>query len=550
MSERILITAALPYANGSIHLGHIVEYLQADIYTRFLKLMGKDAIYLCADDTHGTPIYIKARNLNITPEELISKYSKEHQQDFKDFQIAFDYYHSTHSPENEKHSLFIFNELTYRKHITKRDVEQYYCEQDKMFLSDRFIKGACPACKTKDQYGDVCENCGFHYDPTDLIEPCCSLCGTTPVIKSSAHYFFKLSDFNSKLLQWTRDEGCLQSETINSIRDWLTQGLKDWDISRDAPYFGFKIPGEENKYFYVWLDAPVGYIAATEKFCEKTGKDFDSYWHNKGTKIYHFIGKDIVYFHTLFWPAMLMGSGYNLPNSIFVHGFLTVNGKKMSKTKGTFITARRYLECLDPQYLRYYFASKLSGNSDDIDLNLDDFQVKVNTELINNIINMGSRAVSMLNRDFNGVAGQMRDNEQKMFAGFIQEVDLIQMHYSKREYSKAIRLILEISDKTNRYFSDGTPWKLISGYPEAAHAICTFALNAFRLISVVLKPVVPALSADIETILNLRPQRWDDAKAILPEGSRVQMFRQILTRVETKSIDQLGRPDPEDHNEV
>lgn len=549
-SEKILVTSALPYANGSIHLGHLVEYLQTDIFVRFLKLTGKDAIYLCADDTHGTPIYIKAKSLNITPEELISKYNKEHQKDFRDFDINFDYYYSTHSPENERHALFIYKELKRNNHITTRNVEQYYCENDKMFLSDRFIKGTCPNCKTKDQYGDVCESCGFHYDPTDLIEPFCSLCNTPPVIKSSTHYFFKLSDFNTQLLKWTSDKGHLQTETLNSIKDWLSNGLKDWDISRDAPYFGFKIPNEDNKYFYVWLDAPVGYIATTERYCKETGKDFNSYWHNKDTKIYHFIGKDIVYFHTLFWPAMLMGSGYNLPDSVFVHGFLTVNGKKMSKTRGTFITARKYLDFLDPQHLRYYYASKLSANSDDIDLNLEDFQAKVNTDLVNNVVNIGSRAVSMLNKNFNGITGIMSNTEEAMFAEFVVNLDSIENHYGKREFSKAINRIIEISDRTNKYFSDCEPWKLILLNPKLAHGICTFALNAFKLISIALKPVLPKLAFDIEKILNLKPQYWIDAKNILPVNYKINTFNQILSRVDSKSVEQMINSNAEDLNKI
>lgn len=355
------------------------------------------------------------------------------------------------------------------------------------------------------------------------------------------HYFFKLSDFNARLVQWTGGYDHLQIETLNSIKGWLKEGLKDWDISRDAPYFGFKIPGEENKYFYVWLDAPIGYIAATEKYCEENGQEFDSYWHNEKATIYHFIGKDIIYFHTLFWPAMLMGSGYKLPTSVFVHGFLTVNGKKMSKSRGTFITARKYLEFLDPQYLRYYYASKLTGNSDDIDFNLADFQAKVNSDLINNIVNMGSRAVSMLNKSFGGVTGRMSSREEAMFREFNTKVDSIKTHYLKREFSKAINLILEISDETNKYFSDSEPWKLIISNIEPAHAVCSFALNVFKLVSVVLKPVLPKLSADIEKILNLNSQRWEDAKVVLPENYRIQMFSQILSRMDTGDVDRMTK---------
>jgi methionyl-tRNA synthetase len=539
MSEKILITSALPYANGSIHLGHLVEYIQADIYSRFLKLNGRDVTFVCADDTHGTPIYIKAKSLNLSPEELIEKYNEEHQLDFKDFQIEFDYYYSTHSPENEKHAQYIYNALHRKGHIQVYDVQQYYCKQDQMFLSDRFIKGTCPNCGTNDQYGDICENCGLHYEATELVAPHCALCNSIPVIKSSKHFFFKLSDFSEQLIKWTSEAGHLQTETLNSIRGWLKDGLKDWDISRDAPYFGFKIPGEESKYFYVWLDAPVGYIATTEKYCAESGKDFNSYWHDENTRIYHFIGKDIIYFHTLFWPAMLMGSGYNLPHSVFVHGFLTVNGKKMSKTRGTFITARTYLEFLDPQCLRYYYASKLSSNSDDIDLNLQDFQSKVNADLVNNIINIGSRSVSMLNKHFNGLVGEMSDEENKTFSEFVIKAGVVQKHYEERDFSKAVAVLLEISNRVNKYFTDSAPWKFTTTDPECVQQVCTFALNSFKLIAVLLKPVLPKLVAEIEMILHIGPQQWKDAVSILPRNHKISIFTQLLSRVEVKDIENM-----------
>lgn len=539
LEKKVLVTSALPYANGSIHIGHLVEYIQTDIFVRFLKLIGKDVIYMCADDTHGTPIMMKARSLNIKPEDLISKYYEEHQLDFRGFFVKFDCYHSTHSQENEKHSTRIFQELKKNGHIFTDNVEQYYCEQDSMFLSDRYIKGTCPNCKASEQYGDVCESCSMHYDPTDLISPHCALCGTSPVRRSSTHYFFRLADFKDKLLDWTSHEGRLQTETLNSIREWLDKGLKDWDISRDSPYFGFKIPGETDKYFYVWLDAPVGYIATTERYCKESGRDFDSYWFNDESEIYHFIGKDIIYFHTLFWPAMLMGSGYSTPRSVYVHGFLTVNGKKMSKTRGTFITARTYLNNLDPQYLRYYYASKLSANSEDIDLNLEDFRLKVNADLINNIVNLGSRAISMVYKNFQGIVGDMNSEGSELFEQFITKLDTSKANYLYREFVKATRSIIDIADQANKYFSYNKPWFTIKDSPSQAHQVCAFAINAFKLICTALKPVLPKLAADVESILNLPEQQWKDAKTILPSDHKINKFKNILTRVEKKKVDSM-----------
>lgn len=539
MPEKILITAALPYANGSIHLGHIVEYLQADIYTRFLKLTGKDAIYLCADDTHGTPIYLKARMLGILPEDLIEHYHHEHQRDFRDFQIEFDYYYSSNSPENQRLSVLIFTQLQEKGCIFTKDVEQFYCSQDKIFLSDRLVKGTCPNCKSIDQYGDVCEICGLHYNTTDLLNPYCSLCNTQPVLRNSSHYFFKLSDFKSRLQAWTKGVGILQKETYNSIKEWLDTGLNDWDISRDAPYFGFKIPGEDSKYFYVWLDAPIGYIATTEKYCKEKNKNFNSYWHDEKTKIFHFIGKDIIYFHALFWPAMLMETNFNLPNSIFVHGFLTVNGKKMSKSRGTFITARQYLNHLDPQYLRYYIASKLSPDSDDIDLSLEDFHAKVNSELVNNIVNLGSRAVSMLTKNFDGHVMSMGNEMTNIYADYVSKMEKVKKLYEKREFKKAISVVVQMSTAANKLFSDTEPWKKLNTEPAIAHEVCTFLLNVFRLISIAIKPVLPQLSLEIEKILNLRPQLWSDVETTFHEEHRIGEFSQLIPRIDYRNVDEM-----------
>lgn len=539
ISGKILITAALPYANGSIHLGHMVEYIQADIYARFLRLIGKDVIFLCADDAHGTPIYIKARDLDISPELLIAKYNEEHQRDFLDFQVSFDHYYSTHSPENEKHALLIFEQLRQKGHIVTRDVQQYYCEKDGMFLADRFIKGKCPKCAAEDQYGDVCENCGSHYNATELLVPYCALCSTRPVIRGSEHYFFRLADFTQELTEWAGANGHLQAETLHSIQDWLSQGLKDWDISRDAPYFGFRIPGEDSKYFYVWLDAPVGYIATTENYCTKNNKDFNAYWNDPDASIYHFIGKDIIYFHTLFWPAMLKGSGYNLPSAVFVHGFLTVDGKKMSKSRGTFLTARHYLDHLGPEYLRYYYATKLSANSDDIDLNLEDFRAKVNSDLVNKILNIGSRAAAMLHKNFKGEITEMNSQQQEIFDDFIQQAGSVHEYYMAREFAKAMILINEIADKTNRYFSDERPWNTLSQYPDHAWQICSFSLNVIRLLSLLLKPVLPKVSAEIEAILRVDDQRWIDADRMMGVGHRVLEFGPLLQRVDHSKVEEM-----------
>jgi methionyl-tRNA synthetase len=539
--RKILVTSALPYANGSIHIGHLVEYIQTDIFVRFLRHIGEDAIYMCADDTHGTPIFLKARSLNITPEELIARYNIEHQKDFGDFHILFDHYYTTHSPENEKHSKRIFEKLTKGGHIFTADVEQFYCEEDSMFLSDRFIKGTCPNgnCKAKDQYGDVCEVCGMHYDPTDLFDPRCATCGKTPVRRKSRHYFFRLIDFEDRLRTWFSGGSALQPETYNSIKEWLDKGLKDWDISRDAPYFGFRIPNEPDKFFYVWLDAPIGYVATTEHYCKVSGKDFDEYWFNPETEIYHFIGKDIVYFHTLFWPAMLMGSDYNVPRSVYVHGFLTVNGEKMSKTRGTFITARTYLDNLDPQYLRYYYSTKLSSNSDDIDMNLEDFRFRVNADLVNNIVNIGSRSVTMLVNNFHGKIGSMNSETASIFKEFTDKMDSIKSHYMEREFSKVTRTVTEISDRTNKYFSDNEPWKIISENPAQAHETCTFSLNVFKFICTILKPILPKMAAEVETMLDIPDQKWDEAKITLPNDHKIHEFKHLMSRVEKKSIDKM-----------
>jgi methionyl-tRNA synthetase len=541
MADPILITSALPYANGSIHLGHLVEYIQTDILVRFLKMTGQDAVYMCADDTHGTPIEVNARRAGITPEELIGRYYEEHQRDFADFDIAVDCFHSTNSEENRRHSEYIFEQLRQQGHIVVRPVAQYYCEPDGRFLPDRFIRGTCPnpKCRATDQYGDVCEVCGTTYNPTDLEEPRCAICGTTPVIRESDHYFFTLGEYESFLRDWIDTPGRVGPETRRFLESWLNEGLRDWDVSRDGPYFGFKIPGEENKYFYVWLDAPVGYIATTERFCRETGRDFDAYWHNPDAKIYHIIGKDIVYFHTLFWPAMLKGAGYTLPSKVLVHGFLTVNGEKMSKTRGTFVNARTYLDHLDPQYLRYYYAAKLNGSQDDLDLSLEDFINRVNADLVNNIANLVSRVVPFVNRQFEGRIGHLSAEVQPLIDDIRSRIPRIREHYERMEFNRAVQEIVAISDIGNKYLQDAAPWEVIKQDRQAAQAICTFAVNCCRTVANLIKPVLPRYAADVEAILQAPSVAFDDAASFDLEDHAIGAFERLAERVDPKRVEAM-----------
>jgi methionyl-tRNA synthetase len=541
MSDPILITSALPYANGSIHLGHLVEYIMTDIYVRFLKMTGHDAVYMCADDTHGTPIEVNARRAGITPEELIGRYYEEHQRDFADFGIAFDCFYHTNSEENRRHSEYIFEQLRDQGHIVKRPVAQYFCETDGRFLPDRFIRGTCPnpACRAKDQYGDVCEVCGTTYNPTDLQDPRCALCGSTPVIRESDHYFFTLGEYTDFLQEWVNTPNRLHPETRRFLQQWLADGLRDWDVSRDGPYFGFKIPGEDDKYFYVWLDAPVGYIATTEKFCRETGRDFDAYWHNPDAKIYHIIGKDIVYFHTLFWPAMLKGANYTSPSRVIVHGFLTVNGEKMSKTRGTFVNARTYLNHLDPQYLRYYYGAKLNGQPDDLDMNLEDFVNRVNADLINKIANLVSRAVPFVHRNFDGRISALPDAVQPLISDIRDRVPDIREHYEKLEFNRAVQEIVAIAEIANKYFQDAAPWDVVKTNRDAAQAICTFAVNCCLAIATLIKPVLPKYAADVETILRAPAVSFDDAANFDFTDHELAPFERLVERVDPKAVEAM-----------
>ncbi len=536
-TRRLVVTSALPYANGEIHIGHLVEYIQTDIWVRFQKMTGNECIYICADDTHGTPIMISAREQGITPEELIGKMYKRHIEDFKDFHIEFDNYYTTNSKENKELAEYIYFSAKKGGHIVEREIEQYYCEKDTMFLPDRFIRGKCPKCGAEEQYGDSCEKCSTTYSPLDLTEVRCAICGSRPVIKKSTHLFFKLSHFTDQLKEWATEEH-VQIPVRKKLDEWFKQGLQDWDISRDAPYFGFEIPDMKDKYFYVWLDAPIGYIASTKNWCSKNNKDFDQYWRDPNTEIHHFIGKDIMYFHTLFWPAMLMCSGFSLPTKVHVHGFLTVNGTKMSKSRGTFITARTYLRYLDPQYLRYYYACKLNSSIDDIDLSLNDFISKVNSDLVGKYANLASRSAPMLLKNLDGRMGRLSSRTKAILSKFQDLSPKIRDLYENCEYNLVTKEILSLADSANKFFEDEQPWNTIKSDPEKARETLTFTLNAFRIITLYLKPILPKFAECAEKILNISPLRWDDVNETL-EDHRINEFKHIIRRIKKEDVDAM-----------
>ncbi len=535
--EPVLVTSALPYANGDIHIGHLVEYIQTDVFVRFLRMMGKDVVYFCASDTHGTPIDVKASQLGVAPEELVARYNREHLDDFKGFHIHFDRFYTTHSEETRKHAVAIFEACKEKGLIEKREVELTYCEHDKRFLPDRYVRGTCPKCGAQDQYGDNCEVCGATYDPTDMKDASCVICGNPPVRRRSDHYFFLLEQCHRDLADWVSVPGHLHENTKNWIEaTFLADKLRDWDISRDAPYFGFEIPGEKDKYFYVWMDAPVGYIGTTDKYCQETGKDFDRYWRNPNSTVIHFIGKDIAYFHILFWPAMLMNSGYHVPDLVQVHGFLTVNGEKMSKRTGTAVSARTYLKHLDPQYLRYYYAAKLGPTNADLDLNLEDFVNRVNAELVNKIANLASRSLSLINRRLDGKVGAIPEEARPLLDEMRARLDTIAAFYEAREFAKALREIVEIAEKANKYFQDSEPFKLVGDDPEKARGVCTAAVNMLKLIAGALKPVVPVMVAQIEESLGLDELTWADLAQDY-ENRTVGRFKRLISRMERKDVD-------------
>ncbi len=538
--RKILVTSALPYVNGSPHMGHLVGYLQTDIWVRFQKLRGHDCLYVCASDTHGTPIMIKARELGITPEALTERYGAEFERDFADFGIEFDNYHTTHSAENEALTVEMFEALKAKGDIYTRMIEQAYDEKEGLFLPDRFVRGTCPNCGAADQYGDSCEVCGATYSPADLIDPVSVLSGTTPVKRESEHYFFKLGNYEARLKAWMQS-AALDKNVVAKLEEWFDAGLRDWDISRDAPYFGFRIPGTTDKYFYVWLDAPVGYPASFKHLCDRRDDlDFDEYWRpGHDTELYHFIGKDILYFHTLFWPAVLDGSGFRTPTSVFAHGFLTINGQKMSKSRGTFIKARSYLDHLDPSCLRYYYAAKLGRTIEDIDLNLDDFVTRVNADLVGKLVNIASRCAGFIGKRFDGLlAAELPD--RALFDRFANESETIAAHYDEREYSKAMRLIMTLADEANRYIDEQKPWVMIKDETRGTEVqqVCTQGLNLFRSLMVYLSPVVPALAEAARNFLNESAWTWDDVREPLL-ATAIRKFEPLLNRVEKQQVDRM-----------
>ncbi|WP_064606680.1 methionine--tRNA ligase [Photobacterium sp. J15] len=544
--RKILVTCALPYANGSIHLGHMLEHVQADIWVRYQRLRGNEVHFICADDAHGTPIMLKAQQMGMEPEQMIAEVSKEHQADFAGFDISFDNYHSTHSDENRELASFVYTQLKEKGYITNRTISQLFDPEKEMFLPDRFVKGTCPKCKAEDQYGDNCDSCGETYSPTDLIDPKSAVSGATPVMKDSEHFFFDLPQFEGMLKDWTKS-GALQDETANKMQEWFESGLQQWDISRDAPYFGFEIPGETGKYFYVWLDAPIGYMGSFKNLCDKRDDlNFDEFWNkDSSTELYHFIGKDIVYFHSLFWPAMLDGAGLRKPNNVFVHGYVTVNGAKMSKSKGTFIKAGTYLKHLDPECLRYYYAAKLNNRIDDLDLNLEDFTQRVNSDVVNKIVNLASRNAGFISKRFEG---KLAENfaEPELYAEFAAAADRIAELYENREYSRAIREITALADKANQYVDEKAPWVVAKeeGKDQELQEICSVGINLFRVLMTYLKPVMPQLAERTEGFLN-ETLTWEGIAQPLT-GHEITKFKALFNRIDPKHVEAMIETSKED----
>ena len=545
-TRKILVTSALPYANGAIHLGHLVETIQTDIWVRFQKMRGHQCHYVCADDTHGTPVMLRAQHEGITPERLIERIHGEHLRDFGDFHIAFDNYYSTNSEENRQLSQDIYRRLDAAGLIDVRTIEQLYDPEKAMFLPDRFVKGTCPRCNAEDQYGDSCEVCGATYSPTELVNPYSAVSGATPVMKESEHHFFKLGECEAFLKQWLHgDTPPLQAEAGNKIAEWFEAGLKDWDISRDAPYFGFEIPDAPGKYLYVWLDAPIGYMASFKHFCDRVGLDFDEYWQprNDAPELYHFIGKDILYFHALFWPATLKFSGYRTPDKIFVHGFLTIDGQKMSKSRGTFIMARTYLNHLNPEFLRYYFAAKLNERVEDIDLSMEDFTQRVNSNLVGKYVNIASRSAGFISKRFEGrLAATMDPAGETLVTGIRGQAQRIAELYEGRQYSEAMREIMALADQANEYVDATKLWELakVDGEADRLQAICTAIINAFKVLTIYLKPVLPRVADNVEAFLNIEPLTWSDVDTPLL-GHTINPYKHLLKRIEPKQVDALKK---------
>lgn len=535
--RKILVTAALPYANAPLHLGHILEHIQVDIWVRWQKLRGNNCIFVCAEDAHGTPIMLAARKRGITPEELIAEIKASHEADDAGFNIGYDNFYTTHSPENRELATTIYQRLKANGDIEMKTVEQAYDPVANMFLPDRFVKGTCPRCSALDQYGDSCEKCGATYTTTDLIDPISAVSGVKPIQKSSEHYFFKLEKYESMLQQWVRSGNHLQAGVVNKLNEWFAQGLKSWDISRDAPYFGFEIPDAPGKYFYVWLDAPIGYMSSFKQLCERSNLDFNAYWDaGSQTELYHFVGKDIIYFHALFWPAMLYGAKFRTPSAVFTHGFLTINGEKMSKSRGTFILASDYLKHLNPEYLRYYFAAKSNNSIDDIDLNFDDFTQRVNSDLVGKVVNIASRSAGFLHKNFSGMLSANLA-APALFQEFIAASETISKSMEEREYHQAVRQIMALADRANQYIDEKKPWSLAKQNPQDPEVqnVCSMMLNLFRILMIYLKPILPKMAADAASFLNIKPLLWDDLKQPLL-NHKIAEFKPLMQRVETDKI--------------
>jgi len=537
MPRNIVVTSALPYANGPIHIGHLVEYIQTDVWVRFQKSCGSHCLYFCADDAHGTPVMISARKAGIEPEELVEAMFEEHLRDFRGFHIRFDNYHSTHSEENRYFSELIFERLNEKGSIVKRQVQQAYCESCGMFLPDRFIRGTCPHCGATEQYGDSCDNCSGTHRPIELIDPKCATCGTSPVHRESDHYFFKLADYEDSLKDLISN-GYVEKSVINKLNEWFQAGLKDWDISRDGPYFGFKIPGEENKFFYVWLDAPIGYMASAKNYCEKNGLSFDTLWNSEEYELYHFIGKDIMYFHALFWPAMLMGARFKTADKLFIHGFLTVNGEKMSKSKGTFIKASTYLNHLEPEYLRYYYAGKLSGGIDDIDLNTGDFINKINSDLVGKYANLASRSGPMLSNKLEGRLGKLDERGRGLVNKLLTAKEQIIRDYENLNTAAVVRTVAALADEANRYVEQNQPWATIKTDSEKTRVTLTATINAVRIISTYLKPILPRFAEEVEIFLNVEPLHFEGLENVLEEHT-INKFRRLFERVDEAKVNAM-----------
>ncbi len=534
--RKIIITSALPYANGDIHIGHLVEYIQTDIWARYQRLRGHDCYYICGSDAHGTAIMLKAEKENISPQALVTQMAAQQLTDLKQFGVAFDHFSSTDNETNREWTYRVYHALYTKGDIRSKTISQLYDPQKNIFLPDRFVKGECPKCGAKDQYGDNCESCGATYTPRELKNPYSVVSGATPIEKDSEHFFFELPHYAEKLQRWMQ-AGHLQTEVANKMQEWFTDGLQAWDISRDAPYFGFTIPNATDKYFYVWLDAPIGYISSFQEFAQNNNLSVDEFWHaDSQTELYHFIGKDVMYFHSLFWPAMLMGSQLRTPTGIFVHGMLTVNGQKMSKSRGTFIKAATFADYIDPECLRYYYAAKLASDPSDIDLNLEDFRLRVNADLVNKVINIASRCAGFINKRFNATLAA-NNIQPILFAEFVATGDIIAEHYEQREFAKAMREIMLLADKANQYIDQQKPWAMIKevGKESEVHEVCSVALNLFRLLMIYLQPVVPHIANQVEFFLNTQ-LTWQTREHYLTDHV-INIFTPLLQRVEEEQIE-------------